>query len=243
MMGKWRHLHQNFVTVANYINCNIFVKIWRVFSVVTRLPATKLCQGLIFNGIWHTKLKFTFSKVVTQHPSKDAAAKIVQYYKQNNSINYISSTDVSKWFHSNKELVWSDLGRNGTLIFGPLWNVWNFRKKLFFSKFEHFILFCEWFKCYFWIPHPKVTKSTNFHKNLVNQTQNMNENALRQISKMAAERTKEKDRGPNFWLQYLRNYLREKLETWYFYLSSHYVHMLQIVGFRHVPLWCGISPY
>ena len=39
------------------------------------------------------------------------------------------------------------------------------------------------------------------------------------------------------------------LEIWYFYLSSQYVHMLQIslksekVGFRHVPLWCAISLY
>ena len=28
------------------------------------------------------------------------------------------------------------------------------------SKFQHFVLF--------WIPHPKIDKSTNFHKNLVN---------------------------------------------------------------------------
>ena len=39
------------------------------------------------------------------------------------------------------------------------------------------------------------------------------------------------------------------LQIWYFYLSSQYVHMLQIslksekVGFRHVPLWRGISLY
>ena len=88
-------LASKFITIANYINCNIFVKIWYVFSVITRLLATKLYQGLIFNGIWHAKLKFTFSKVVTQHPSKGTAAKIVQYYKQKNSINYISCT---KWF-------------------------------------------------------------------------------------------------------------------------------------------------
>ena len=102
MMGKWKHLPQNFVTIANYINCNIFVKIWYIFSVITTLLATKLYQGLVFNGIWHTKLKFTFSKVVTQHASKDAAAKIIQYYKQN-SINYISCTGMSKMIFGSNE--------------------------------------------------------------------------------------------------------------------------------------------
>ena len=48
-------------------------------------------------------------------------------------------------------------------------------KKRFFQSFNIFFLFWEWFKCYFWIPHPKINKSTNFHKNSVNQTHNMNE--------------------------------------------------------------------
>ena len=127
MMGKWRYLHQHFVTVANYINCNIFVKIWYDSSVITTLLTTKLYQGLIYNGTWHTKLKFIFNKVITQHPIKGAAAKIVQYYQQNDSISYISCTNMSKMifgsndtqlcsFHSNKELVSSDLGRNGEFI-------------------------------------------------------------------------------------------------------------------------------
>ena len=68
----------------------------------------------------------------------------------------------------------------------------------FFSKFQHFLLFWELFKCYFWIPHPKINKSTNFHKISVNQTKNMNENALPSISKIPTNRAKEKDCGPNF---------------------------------------------
>ena len=101
MMGKWRHLHQHFVTIVNYINCNIFIKIWYDSSVITTLLTTKLYHGLIFNGTWHTKLKFIFNKVVTQHPIKGAAAKMVQYYQQNYSIIYISCTNVSKIFGSN----------------------------------------------------------------------------------------------------------------------------------------------
>ena len=80
MMGKWKHLHQNFVTVANYINCNVFLKIWYDFKVTTTLLTTKLYLGQIFNGTWHTKLKFIFNRVVTQHAIKGAAAKMVQYY-------------------------------------------------------------------------------------------------------------------------------------------------------------------
>ena len=81
-------------------------------------------------------------------------------------------------------------------IYGPLGKCMGFQGKAFFSKFQHFLLFWEWFKCYFWIPHPKLNKGTNFHKNSVIQNQNMNENALPQISKMAAKRAKEKDCGP-----------------------------------------------
>ena len=45
--------------------------------------------------------------MVTQHPSKDAAAKIVQYYRQNNSFSYISCTDMSKMiFGSNDTKNW-----------------------------------------------------------------------------------------------------------------------------------------
>ena len=92
--------------------------------------------------------------------------------------------------------VWEGMGN--WYYMGHWINTWNFRKKRdFFSKFQHFLLFCEWFKCYFWISHPKINKSSNFHKDSVNQTQNVN-NALTQISKMVAERTKEKDCGPNF---------------------------------------------
>ena len=72
------------------------VQVFYVFSVTTTLLATKLYQGLIVIGIWHTKLKFIFSKVVTCHLNKSAATKMVQYYKQNNSINNISCTNISK---------------------------------------------------------------------------------------------------------------------------------------------------
>ena len=93
-----RHLHQVFVIVPNYTSCNIFVKIWYFFSVTTTLLATNLYQGLIFVGIWHTKLKFIFNKVVTQYPNKGAAAKMVRYYNQNDSINNIISKIFPKWF-------------------------------------------------------------------------------------------------------------------------------------------------
>ena len=42
----------------------------------------------------------------------------------------------------------------------------------------------------FSIPPPKVNKGTNFHEHLVNQTQNMNKNALPQIFQIATKRTK-----------------------------------------------------
>ena len=105
---------------------------------------------------------------------------------------YIAFILTKNWFGQ----TWAGMGNR--YYMGRCVNVWNFRKKFFFSKFQYFFLFCEWFKCYFRILHPIVNKSTNFHKNPVNQTQNMNDNALRQISKMAAEKTKEKDCGPNF---------------------------------------------
>ena len=74
-----------------------------------------------------------------------------------------------------------------------------FGKKSFFQNFNTFFCFeNDLYKCYFWIPHPKLNESTNFHKNSMNQTQNINENALPSISKMAAKRAKEKDCGPNF---------------------------------------------
>ena len=47
-----------------------------------------------------------------------------------------------------------------------------------FSKFQHILLFWEWSKYYFWIRYCKINNNTNFHKNSVNKTQNMNENAL-----------------------------------------------------------------
>ena len=134
-----------------------------VFSVITTLLATRLYQGLIFNGIWQTKLKFNFNKLVTEYPSKGAPAKMFQYYKQNNNINCISCTNMSK------------------IIFKI--------STLFFK--------C-WFKCYFWIPHPKLNNSTNFHKNLWNKTQNMNENLLPRFPRWQPRGRKEKDCCPNF---------------------------------------------
>ena len=66
--------------------------------------------------------------VVTQHLSKDAAAKMVQYYKQNNSINYISCTNMSK-------MVLSDMASNGKLVlYGPLGKCMEFQgKKVLFK--------------------------------------------------------------------------------------------------------------
>ena len=206
-MGKWRYLHQHFVTVANYINCNIFIKIWNDSSVITTPLTTKLYQGLIFNGSWHTKLKFIFNKVVNQHPIEGAAAEIVQISKMIVLIAYAQICP--KWFLTvmtpryiafivTKNWFGQTWARMGNWYYMGCWvNVWNFRKKIFFSKFQHF-LFWEWFKCYFWIWHPQINKSTKFHKNSVNQTQNMNENAQPSISKITTKRTKEKDCGPNF---------------------------------------------
>ena len=83
-------------------------------------------------------------------------------------------------FHSNWELVWSDLGRNGKLIlYVMLGKCMEFQeKKRFFKKFQQFLFLWEWFKCYFWIPHPKTNKGTNFHENAVNETWNMNKRWL-----------------------------------------------------------------
>ena len=89
-----------------------------VFSVITTLLATKLYQGLIFNGIWHTKLKVNFNKLVTQSSSKGAAAKIVQYYTQNNSINYISCINMSKIILGSNDEVYNILTKNW---FGQAW--------------------------------------------------------------------------------------------------------------------------
>ena len=153
VMEKQRHLHQIFVTVANYITCNIFVKIWYVFSVIAIFRATKLYQGLIFIGIWHTKLNLIVNKVVIQHPNKDAAAKMVQYYKQNDSINNIC-TMCLKWFLAviTPRYIAFILKENWS---GPTWswmgnwyymgrwvNVWNFMEKNFFlQNFNTFFSF------------------------------------------------------------------------------------------------------
>ena len=106
-------------------------------------------------------------------------------------------------------------------------NVWNFRGS-FFSKFQHFHLFWEWLNCYFWIPHPKMhyhqfprSPSRGWKRRIVVQTFNHN------ISE-------------NIWDRSLKFNI-------FTYLHSMYIHMFQIwlksekVGFRHVPLWCGIS--
>ena len=132
-----------------------------VFSVITTLLATKLYQGLIFNGIWHTKLKVNFNKLVTQSSSKGAAAKIVQYYTQNNSINYISCINMSKIILGSNDEVYNILTKNW---FGQTWtgmgnwyymghhwvnvlnymshwvNVLNIREKKFFQNLNTFVL-------------------------------------------------------------------------------------------------------
>ena len=106
---------------------------------------------------------------------------------------YIAFILTKNWFGQS----WAGMGH--WYYMGRWVNVWNFRKtKFFIQNFNIFFCFENDLKCYFWIPHPKIYKSTNFHKNSVNQTQNMNENALPSISNMAVKRTKEKDCGPNF---------------------------------------------
>ena len=103
-------------------------------------------------------------------------------------------------------------------------------------------------RCYFWIPHLKIKESTNFYKNSVNQTnKNMNKNTLPSISKMATKRMKEKDLAQTFNRNTSETIWGSSLKVGTFaYLHSMYI-MLQIslkskkVGFRHVPLWCGIS--
>ena len=78
----------------------------------------------------------------------------------------------------------------------------------FFFKISTFSFVLRTIEVLFWIPSPKINQGTNFHEHLVNQTQNMNKNALPQISQMATKRTKERNCGPNFKSQHLRNYLR-----------------------------------
>ena len=126
-------------------------------------------------------------------------------------------------------------------------NVWNFRKKTFFSKFQHFFLFWEWFKCYFWIPHPKINKSTNFHKNSVNQTHNMNE----KCTTISFQDGRQEDKREGLCSKLLIAISQKlfEIETWnlVLLLILQYEHMLQIslksekVDFRLVPLWYVIS--
>ena len=71
---------------------------------------------------------------------------------------YIAFTLTKNWFDQS----WPGMGN--WYYMGCWVNVWNFREKKFFSKFQHFILFWEWFNCYFWIPHPKLIKVPIFIK-------------------------------------------------------------------------------
>ena len=67
-----------------------------MFSCYNYTFCYKIVPATSFNGTWHTELKFIFNNAVTQDPSVGVAAKMVQYYKQNNGINYISCTNMSK---------------------------------------------------------------------------------------------------------------------------------------------------
>ena len=53
----------------------------------------KLHKGLVFIGIWQTQLKFIFNNIINQ---KGAAEKMVQYFMQNDRINNILCTNMSK---------------------------------------------------------------------------------------------------------------------------------------------------
>ena len=146
-------------------------------------------------------------------------------------------------------MVWSELGRNGKLtLCGTLGKCTEFQeKKKFFSKFQYFLLFWEWFKCYFWIPHPKIHKGTTFHENWVNQTQKYGP----KCTTKNFQDGRQEDEKERLWSKLLIATPQKlfEIEPWnlVLLLISWHVHMLQIslkfekVGFRHVPLWCGIS--
>ena len=109
-----------------------------------------------------------------------------------------------------------------------------------FQNFN-FLLFWEWFTCYFWIHHPKINNITNFHKNPVNETQIINEDALPRFPRWPPRRQKRRIVVQTFNRNISETIWGRTLK--FGTLSSQYVHMLQVplkpekVGFRHVPLW------
>ena len=138
-------MHQNFVTVANYINCNIFVKIWHDFGVTTTLLTTKLYQWLIFNGTWHTKqntpvralLQKWFNIIskmvvlITYH-----AQICPKWFLAVMTLRYIAFILTKNWFGQ----TWAGIGY--WYYMGCWLNVWNFRKKkFFFQNFNTFFCF------------------------------------------------------------------------------------------------------
>ena len=68
--------------------------------------------------------------------------------------SYVAFILTKNWFRQ----TWA--GMENLYYMGCWVNVWNFRKKSFKISTLSFVLF--------WIPHPKIDKNTNFHKNSVN---------------------------------------------------------------------------
>ena len=137
---------------------------------------------------------------------------------------YIAFTLTKNWFGQ----AWAGMGN--WYYMGHWINTWNFRKKRdFFSKFQHFLLFCEWFKCYFWIPHPKINKSSNLHKNSVNQTQNMNNDyrkfprwSLRRWKRRTVVQTFKCNISETIWDRSLKFGTFTYLHIMYIYSKSHW---------------------
>ena len=61
-------------------------------------------------------------------------------------------------------------------------------QKDIFSKFWNFLVIWVSFEYYFWIPHLKIVRGTNFHENVTRQTQIININASLWYSKMVSFR-------------------------------------------------------
>ena len=162
-MGKQRHLHQNFVTVANYINCNIFVKIWHDFGVTNTLLTTKLYQLLIFNGTWHTKLNTPVRVALLQKWFNIISnmGVLITYHVQIcpkwflavMTPRYITFILTKNWFVQ----TWAGMGN---WYYMSCWvNVWNFRKKnFFFQNFKTYFCFKNDLSVIFGFLPPKLIK-------------------------------------------------------------------------------------
>ena len=91
------------------------------------------------------------------------------------------------------------------------------------------------------IPQPNINNSNKFHKNSVNETQNVNKNAMPRFPRWLPRGQKGRIMVQTFNRNISETIWDRTLK--FGTLSSQYVHMLQVplkpekVGFRHVPLW------